>query len=151
MIQIREAIPSDALKIIDFQIKMALETENMELSKSVVEPGVQAVFQDKNKGRYFVAVAEGLVVGSLLTTYEWSDWRNGTILWIQSVFVDAQYRGKGIYRKMYSHIKEMIENHPDDYKGIRLYVDKTNESAQSVYQKLGMIDHHYDMYEWMND
>jgi len=151
MVQIREAIPSDAKQIVDFQLKMAMETENLELNKSIVEPGVHAVFQDNTRGRYYVAVAEGHVIGSLLTTYEWSDWRNGTILWIQSVFVDVQYRGKGVYRKMYSYIKELVENNSNEYKGIRLYVDKTNELAQQVYQKLGMINHHYDMYEWMND
>ena len=151
MIQIREAIKSDAPKIVDFQVKMALETENMKLDQAVVEPGVQAVFQDVNRGKYIVAVADGQVVGSLLTTYEWSDWRNGNILWIQSVFVDKQFRGMGIYRQMYEHIKKLLIEFPAQYKGIRLYVDKSNEAAQKVYQKLGMINHHYDMYEWMGE
>jgi len=127
MVIIRESIIADAPHILEFQIKMALETENLVLDKIVV-----------NK-----------VVGSALTTFEWSDWRNGRVLWFQSVFIMKNHRGKGIFRKMYGYIKELV-NHPDsDLKGIRLYVDKTNKSAQAVYNKLGMKNHHYELYEWM--
>ncbi|MCK5370511.1 MAG: GNAT family N-acetyltransferase [Cyclobacteriaceae bacterium] len=149
MIKIREANRSDAPSIIDFQLKMALETENLELTKSVVESGVKAVFDEDSKGAYYVAEVDGTVVGSLLTTYEWSDWRNGQILWIQSVYVANEFRGKGIYRNMYEYIKNKVRDHKLDFKGIRLYVDKTNGVAQKVYKKLGMENHHYEMYEWM--
>ncbi|MCK5278881.1 MAG: GNAT family N-acetyltransferase [Cyclobacteriaceae bacterium] len=149
MIKIREANRSDAPSIIDFQLKMALETENLELTKSVVESGVKAVFDEDSKGAYYVAEVDGTVVGSLLTTYEWSDWRNGQILWIQSVYVANEFRGKGIYRNMYEYIKNKVRDHKLDFKGIRLYVDKTNDVAQKVYKKLGMENHHYEMYEWM--
>lgn len=149
MIKIREANRSDAICIVDFQLKMALETENLELTKSVVEYGVEAVFSESSKGAYYVAEVDGKVIGSLLTTYEWSDWRNGNILWIQSVYVSSEFRGKRIYSKMYEHIKNMVWDHKLDFKGIRLYVDKTNEVAQRVYKKLGMENHHYEMYEWM--
>ena len=151
MILIRKAKPSDNKQIVSFQIQMALETENLELEKRVVETGVDAVFQDKTKGTYYVAEIDGKVVGSLLTTYEWSDWRNGRVLWIQSVFVEANQRGKGVYRKLYEHIKERVLNDNTDFRGIRLYVDRTNTAAQIVYAKLGMENHHYEMYEWMND
>ena len=149
MIKIREANRSDAPSIIDFQLKMALETENLELTKSVLESGVKAVFDEDSKGAYYVAEVDGTVVGSLLTTYEWSDWRNGQILWIQSVYVANEFRGKGIYRNMYEYIKNKVRDHKLDFKGIRLYVDKTNDVAQKVYKKLGMENHHYEMYEWM--
>ena len=149
MIITRKAQPVDSERIVHFQLKMAQETENLELDESTVVKGVAAVFQDQTKGKYYVAEVDGMVVGSLLTTYEWSDWRNGRVLWIQSVYVAAQYRGKGIYRKLYEHIKALVQQDENDFRGIRLYVDKTNTLAQKVYAKLGMENHHYEMYEWM--
>lgn len=149
MAKIREAIPSDAAYIVDFQLKMAYETENLKLTKSIVELGVEAVFDDISKGTYYVAEIDGDIVGSLLTTYEWSDWRNGQVLWIQSVYILKEFRGQGIFKKMYTYIKEKVTNQSNDFRGIRLYVDKTNEAAQKVYDKLGMENHHYEMYEWM--
>jgi len=151
MILIRKAKLTDSHQIVSFQVQMALETENLVLEKRIVEIGVEAVFQDKTKGTYYVAEIEGKVVGSLLTTYEWSDWRNGRVLWIQSVFVEADQRGKGVYRKLYEYVKERVQLDDTDFRGIRLYVDKTNTAAQKVYEKLGMENHHYEMYEWMND
>lgn len=149
MTKIREAIPSDAAYIVDFQLKMAYETENMTLTKSVVELGVEAVFNDLSKGTYYVAEIEGEIVGSLLTTYEWSDWRNGQVLWIQSVYILKDFRAQGVFKLMYSYIKERVNDQSNDFRGIRLYVDKTNEAAQKVYDKMGMENHHYEMYEWM--
>ena len=150
MTRIRKANPSDASHIVDYQLKMALETENLELTKSVVELGVEAVFNDNSKGAYYVAEIDGSVVGSLLITYEWSDWRNGQVLWIQSVYILKEFRGQGIFRKLYAHVKEKVVDHGTDFRGIRLYVDKTNDDAQKVYEKLGMENQHYEMYEWMN-
>ena len=149
MVKIREANRSDATCIIDFQLKMALETENLVLTKSVVEYGVKTVFNENSKGAYYVAEVDGTIVGALLTTYEWSDWRNGNILWIQSVYVSNDFRRRGIYQKMYAYIKNKVRDHKLDFKGIRLYVDKTNVIAQKVYKKLGMENQHYEMYEWM--
>ena len=151
MIIIRKANSSDSQFIVRFQLDMALETENLSLDPIVVGKGVKAVFQDNSKGSYYIAELDGTVVGSLMTTYEWSDWRNGRVLWIQSVFVDALHRGKGIYRKLYEHVKSLVQHDETDFRGIRLYVDKTNSTAQKVYGKLGMENHHYEMYEWMND
>lgn len=149
MAKIREAIPADAAYIVDFQLKMAFETENLKLTKTIVELGVDAVFDDISKGTYYVAEIDGNIVGSLLTTYEWSDWRNGQVLWIQSVYILKEFRGQGIFKEMYTYIKEKVTNQSNDFRGIRLYVDKTNEAAQKVYDKLGMENHHYEMYEWM--
>lgn len=145
---VREATNSDIPSIIDFQLKMALETENLTLDIATLTQGVHKLFKDPTKGRYYVAEENKQVVGCLMTTYEWSDWRCGTVLWIQSVYIDTNYRGKGVYKKLYDHIQQMVLADPE-LRGIRLYVDKTNQAAQSVYEKLGMNGEHYQMYEWM--
>ncbi len=149
MVIIRESIIADAPHIVEFQIKMALETESLLLDKTIVSSGVEAIFKDKSKGVYYVAEIDGKVIGSTLTTFEWSDWRNGRVLWFQSVFIMKNRRGNGVFRKMYEHIKRIVDHPDSDLKGIRLYVDKTNKPAQAVYNKLGMKNHHYELYEWM--
>jgi len=151
MITVRDAVLADIPDIVNFQLDMALETENLSLEKDVVNLGVKAVFDEPAKGSYYVAESEDKIIGSLLTTYEWSDWRNGQVLWIQSVFVTKEFRGKGVFRLLYEYIKVKVLNEENNYRGIRLYVDKTNESAQKVYEKLGMENHHYETYEWMID
>jgi ribosomal protein S18 acetylase RimI-like enzyme len=136
---------------VEFQIRMALETEELELDRHTVTRGVQAVLHDFTKGQYWVAgVTElgGRLAGSLMTTYEWSDWRDGTVLWIQSVYVPPEMRGRGVYRRMYEHLRERVLTSPD-LRGIRLYVDRRNLAAQSVYERLGMNREHYEMFEWM--
>jgi ribosomal protein S18 acetylase RimI-like enzyme len=138
----------DAPAIVDFQIRMARETENLELDRATVGRGVAAVLGDPAKGRYWMAEREGRIVGSLLTTFEWSDWRDGTVLWIQSVYVVPEERGRGVYRALYEHLKRHVEEDPA-LKGIRLYVDKRNAAAQGIYERLGMTREHYEMFEWM--
>lgn len=145
--KIRRASAEEAQYIIDFQIDMASETEEVVLDRAIITPGVQAVFDDESKGWYYVAEVNGQIAGSLLITFEWSDWRNAMILWIQSVFVSKDFRGKGVYRALYEHIQAMV-NASDQYAGIRLYVDKTNTDALKVYRKLGMDSEHYGMCEW---
>lgn len=146
--KIREARLEDAASIVDFQLKMALETENLKLDSPTVVKGVNAVFQDPGKGKYFVAEVENKVVGCLLTVPEWSDWRNGTVLWVHSLYVIESMRGKGIFKDLYLHLKQMIEK-SGEFRGIRLYVDKTNLTAQRVYDKVHMSKEHYDLYEWL--
>ena len=149
MITVRSAMPDDALLIIEFQQKMAMETENVALDFHTVTKGVHSVFEDETKGAYYVADDDGAVVGSLMTTYEWSDWRSGTVIWIQSVYIIPTHRGQGVYKKMYEHIQNLVT--PESgYRGIRLYVDKTNLAAQKVYEKLGMNGEHYQVFEWMS-
>jgi GNAT superfamily N-acetyltransferase len=147
MILIRKAKPSDAASIVDFQLRMALETENIELIPEIVTKGVDAVFQDQSKGQYYVADSGGKIVASLLITYEWSDWRNCNVWWIQSVFVIPEFRRNGIFRKMYSYIKQLAEE--QDIAGLRLYVETKNSGAQKTYEALGMNSEHYAFYEWM--
>ena len=143
---------ADKHTIARFQIAMALETEHLHLNPYLVDLGVEAVFNDPSKGRYYVASLINdpeHIIASLLTTYEWSDWRNGQVLWIQSVFVEPGFRRSGVFRSMYLHIKNLILDDKNEYRGIRLYVDKSNTIAQKVYLSLGMQNHHYETFEWM--
>ena len=126
---------------------MARETEELELDREVLTSGVQAVFADPALGRYYVAEENGKVIGSLMITYEWSDWRNGTVWWIQSVYVIPEFRRRGIYAGLYAHVKQIVEQ--STVRGIRLYVDKRNTAAQQVYTRLGMNGEHYLVFEWM--
>ena len=146
--KVRKATTDDHEKLVEFQLEMARETEGIELHLETVERGVKAVLKDWNKGNYYVAEINGKVVSSLLTTFEWSDWRNGTVLWIQSVYVMPQYRRRGVYRSMYAHIKTMVLS-SDDLKGIRLYADKSNLPAHKTYKNLGMNQDHYITFEWL--
>ena len=147
---IREAKTADIPSLLDFQLKMALETENVQLEILPLTQGMNRLFKDPTKGKYYVAEVSGEVVGCLMTTFEWSEWRNGTIVWIQSVYVAATWRGKGVFKKMYEHINTLVTQDPD-MRGIRLYVDKKNTYAQSVYTRLGMNGEHYTVYEWIKE
>lgn len=149
MIKIRKAIPEDAPLIIDFQQKMAWETEKMSLDPETITLGVNAVFNNRNKGQYWVAETNGKPVCSLLITYEWSDWRNADVWWFQSVYVLPDHRRKGIFRSMYSFIKEEADK--QGIAGLRLYVETNNTNARKTYEALGMQDEHYTMYEWLRE
>ncbi|HEX7680195.1 MAG TPA: GNAT family N-acetyltransferase [Thermoanaerobaculia bacterium] len=148
MIDYRQATPADVSDIVDFQLAMALETEELELDREVCSRGVNAVFDDPSRGRYFLAQSEGTVVASLMITYEWSDWRNGNVWWIQSVYVRPSFRGQRVYAGLYEHIQRLVQA-DDNVRGIRLYVDRRNVSAQTVYTRLGMNGEHYQVFEWM--
>ena len=145
-ITIREATREDTESIVRFQEGMALETEGKVLDESLLRDGITAIFDSTQKGFYIVAEVGSVVVGSLLITYEWSDWRNATFWWIQSVFVDANWRRKGVYRSMYDYVVNVAKSRKD-ICGIRLYVERTNTIAQETYKDLGMTHSHYDLYE----
>ncbi len=147
-INVRLANKSDIDFIVQFQLAMALETENLLLNSEILEKGVRAVFDDNTKGQYFVATIEEVVIASLLITYEWSDWRNSTVIWLQSVFVKPEYRKNGVFKLLYSHIYSLMQSNVK-YSGIRLYVDKTNNNAMKVYQNVGMNGEHYQVFEVM--
>jgi GNAT superfamily N-acetyltransferase len=150
MVTYREATPHDARTIVEFQVAMARETEELELDRGTLDDGVAAVFEDASRGRYFVAVDGDRVAGSLLITYEWSDWRNGVVWWIQSVYVIPELRGQGVYAGLYRHVQQIVNGDPL-VKGIRLYVDRRNIRAQQVYTRLGMNGEHYSVFEWMKE
>jgi len=148
MIQIYKATQSDIKKITEFQIAMALETENMRLDENVVLNGVKKIINSPQLGSYFIAQNDNKILGCLLTLYEWSDWRNAFVIWIHSVYVLPAYRGKGVFKEIYEYLKNIVNNDAN-FVGLRLYVDKNNERAKSVYERLGMNKHHYELYEWL--
>jgi GNAT superfamily N-acetyltransferase len=144
----REGEHADIDPIIRFQLAMAEETEQFRLDPEICARGVRAVFENPSLGRYYVCELDGVVVASLLITYEWSDWRNGEVWWIQSVYVIPEVRRQGVYTGLYSHLENLART-DDRVRGIRLYVDRRNTSAQQVYRKLGMNGEHYQVFEWM--
>lgn len=147
---IRKATTGDISQIVDFQLNMALETERLELNRDILTAGVKNVLTGERGASYYMTEIDGTLAGMLMITLEWSDWRNGWVWWIQSVYVRPEFRGKGLYKMLYSHIVSLAEK-SDDIMGIRLYVDKTNTNAQKVYKTLGMNGDHYLVYEWMKD
>ena len=144
----KQAKQTDYKLIAGFQQKMAIETENYQLNIDTVTKGGQAVFNDITKGKYYIVEEDEKIIASLLTTYEWSDWRNSQVVWIQSVYVLPKYRGLGVFKLMYSEIKKIVSEN-ENYSGIRLYVDKTNSNAIKVYNKIGMQGEHYSLFEDM--
>jgi ribosomal protein S18 acetylase RimI-like enzyme len=150
-VRYRSAEPHDATVIVDFQQAMARETEELELDFATVTKGVAAVFAaPMSLGRYFVAEVDGRIIASLMLTYEWSDWRNGNVWWIQSVYVEPEFRGRGVYAGLYRHVQSLAQR-DDAIRGIRLYVDRRNTRAQEVYRRLGMNGEHYQVFEWMKE
>ncbi len=145
-INIRHAAPTDAVIIAEFNARMAKETENLELDRELLRRGTEALLANSPKGVYYLAETGGTVIGQLMITYEWSDWRNATFWWIQSVYVLPEYRMHGVFRKLYQHI-ESIARTRGDVCGIRLYVDTSNKRAQQTYKALGMNHSHYQMME----
>lgn len=144
---IRNANKSDINKIATMQKLMALETENITLEDSKLTKGIEKIVYNSQIGQYYVVEYQNDIIGCFMTTFEWSDWRNGWWIWIQSVYVNKEFRKQGIFKKMFTHIKNQVLLNPDFY-GIRLYVDKFNEPAKTVYKKAGMDDSHYLMFEW---
>jgi ribosomal protein S18 acetylase RimI-like enzyme len=144
--KIRLAQQTEVPDLVEFNQAMALETEGKHLDGEVLRKGVEAVFADEKKGFYVVAESENKIVGGLMITYEWSDWRNRWFWWIQSVYILPDFRGRGVYRKLAEFVEEKARE-KGDVVGIRLYVEKENTNAQTVYEKLGMEQSHYLMYE----
>jgi ribosomal protein S18 acetylase RimI-like enzyme len=131
------------------QLALAQETESLLLDPETVRLGVRAVLENPEKGSYRVMkTSSGESIACALILTEWSDWRNGTVLWIHSLYVDPSYRGQGVYRKLYAEIQSEVGTDPR-LRGIRLYVDKNNVSAKAAYLKLGMNADHYELFEWM--
>jgi GNAT superfamily N-acetyltransferase len=149
-IQIRPATRDDADTIVEFNRAMALETENRRLDLPTLHQGIRAFLESPGYGSYIVAELpedkSRKPVGQLMMTYEWSDWRNGVFGWIQSVYVAPERRGRGVFRAMYDHILAKAKADPK-VCGIRLYVERGNRSAQTVYQHVGLVPSVYAVYE----
>ena len=145
-LQIRPARAEDAALLARWAQAMALETENKILPDAEVRPGIARGIADPTLARYFVAERDGVPAGTLMFTFEWSDWRNGLWWWIQSVYVPPEFRRQGIYRALYAHVRALAQADAG-VCGIRLYVEKDNRNARSTYEALGMQDAHYRIYE----
>ena len=145
-LRIRIATPDDASSIAGFNSALARETEGIDLDPTTIRQGVLRLLTTKDRGVYFVAEHEGRIVGQMMVTYEWSDWRNGWFWWIQSVYVDPGHRQQGVFNALYDHV-HMQAMHAPDVCGLRLYVERNNERAKRTYEKMGMAKTHYEMYE----
>ncbi len=152
--EVRPARPADRDLIVGFNRAMARETEGHDLDMPTITAGVEAVLADPAKGRYFIAecaVKEAVrstgreAVGQLMVTLEWSDWRNGPIWWIQSVYIAPEHRRRGVYRMLHASVREA--GRAAGAVGLRLYVDRENLTAQATYVALGMQESRYIMYE----
>jgi len=146
-ITIREATDQDCEVIIGFQKQMAEETEDLILDNDTILKGVHAVFNDPGKGKYYIAEESGKIMASLMITFEWSDWRNSNVWWFQSVYVLPEFRRHGVFRMMFSHVKELALS--SGVAGLRLYVESNNKPAHLTYEAMGMSSDHYRMYEWL--
>ena len=136
-------------KMVNSQIALALETENEVLDRELVTRGIREVINNPSRGKYYMAVDnDNRFMGMLLTLPEWSDWRCADVLWIHSVYINAEDRGKSVFKALYTEIKNQVLS-KKEFAGIRLYVDKTNLSAIEVYNKIGMSNQHYHMFEWL--
>jgi GNAT superfamily N-acetyltransferase len=142
---IRTATLEDLDRIVLFNQAMARETEGRELERRVLSRGVERLLRQPERGRYFVAERDGEIVGQLMITTEWSDWRNGEIWWIQSVYVSKLHRRSGIYRQLHDYTRDLA--HTDRAIGLRLYVERDNHPAQATYRALGMHESSYRVYE----
>ena len=134
---IRAARVDDLETIADFNARLAEETEDVLLDRETVVQGVRALLSDRTRGSYYVACADGRIIGQIMHTREWSDWRNGDIWWIQSVYVHPDHRRLGVFRSLYRHLKTLADSDPG-VVGLRLYVERENQVAQATYAGLGM-------------
>jgi ribosomal protein S18 acetylase RimI-like enzyme len=145
---VRLATADDIETIVQFNIAMASETEAKELPLAVLRSGVAAAISDPTLGRYFLATDGTEVTGQLMLTTEWSDWRNGQMWWIQSVYVRPDCRRRGVFRALYRYVEQLAST-TAGVVGLRLYVECNNQVAQGVYKELGMRDAGYVVFEKM--
>jgi GNAT superfamily N-acetyltransferase len=144
--RIRDAAQADLPFIVAANAALASETEGQTLDGALLGPDVQAVLDDPELGRYYIAEVDGQAVGQLMTTFEWSDWRNGLFLWIQSVYVQPAHRGGEAFWALFDHLEALARRDPR-ICGIRLYVERGNQRAQDVYARLGMHRSNYGVME----
>lgn len=144
-IVIRNAESSDWATIAEFNRALAAETEAKTLDWETVASGVRRLLADEGKGRYFIAESGGRIVGMTMITYEWSDWRDGWIWWIQSVYVHPEFRGRGVFAQLFRHIEACAAK--TEVRAVRLYVLDTNTRARAIYDKLGMRESGYTVLE----
>ena len=132
--------------IADFNLRLAQETEDLRLDPACVRAGVEALLKDPGKGIYYLAEDERAVAGQLMITFEWSDWRNGNIWWLQSVYVEPRFRRAGVFRALFRHVQQSAARSPDVW-GLRLYMHAENARARASYERLGMKQTQYQVFE----
>jgi ribosomal protein S18 acetylase RimI-like enzyme len=142
---IRKACFSDAEKIAENNCFLAKESEGTDISFEVTLNGVKEIIKDKNKGFYLLIEEKNEVIGQLLITYEYSDWKNKNMWWLQSVYIKNEYRKKGFFKALFEEVKNIAKNNKIEI--LRLYVYKKNKSAIEVYKKIGMIKKEYLIFE----
>ena len=145
-LNIRPATLADAPVIIDFNRRLAQETEALRLDPARLDPGVRAVLLDPAKGLYFLAETAGRVAGQVMITYEWSDWRNGNLWWLQSVYVHPDFRRQGVFRRLF-HYLQTLAAVQTEVAGLRLYMHSENRTARCAYEGLGMSRTQYEVFE----
>ncbi|ANO51205.1 GNAT family N-acetyltransferase [Woeseia oceani] len=145
-IAVRDARATDAATLVAYNAAMATETEGRQLDLNLLQPGVSAALTDPGKGRYWVAEVNGRIVGQIMVTWEWSDWRNGSMWWIQSVYVHPDFRRRGVFASLYRFVEHQAREDPQCC-GLRLYVENDNTSAQHTYRALGMKQPGYQVME----
>jgi GNAT superfamily N-acetyltransferase len=143
---VRDATSADIDAIVGYNQRLARETEGKSLDDAVIGAGVRRGFNAPQLCRYFVAEVDGRVAGTTMLTYELTDWRDGVIWWLQSVFIEPEHRRHGVFRAIYRHIEALARAHPDA-RGLRLYVHRDNARAMKTYEALGMEKAGYELYE----
>jgi GNAT superfamily N-acetyltransferase len=144
--KVRAAEPGDLDRLVEFNLAMAQETEGRDLDLATLREGMRALLGDPGRGRVLVVEDAGRIVATLMLTTEWSDWRNGWFWWIQNVYVAPEERRRGHYRRLHEHVRDLAAARTDVY-GLRLYVENENVRARETYQKLGMDETPYRLYE----
>jgi GNAT superfamily N-acetyltransferase len=137
---------ADAPVIADFNLRLARETEDLRLEPLCVQQGVAALLSDPAKGLYYVAEVNGVIAGQLMITYEWSDWRNGNLWWIQSVYVKQEFRRQGVFRELFKYL-EALARRQKDVRSLRLYMHVDNSNARRSYENMGMHRTKYEVFE----
>ncbi len=145
-IRIRDATAADEAVLAEFNRRLAAESEDITLDPQTVAAGVAALLDDSSLGRYWLAELDGEVIGQIMTTREWSDWRNRMLWWIQSVYVRPDFRGRGVFSALYRHVEQLARETPG-IGGLRLYVDDRNKRARRIYEVMGMADGGYRVME----
>ena len=143
-IDIRDATPADRDVIVDFNCRLAEEAEGKTLDRKLLEQGVATLLNDASKGRYWLATQGETIAGQIMVTYEWSDWRNGMLWWIQSVYIPQAFRRQGVFSRLYRHVESLVSDDPEGC-GLRLYVENSNTRAQEAYRNLAMFDSGYQV------
>ena len=147
-VQVRRGEIKDIETIAELNIAMAWETEQKPLNPATIRRGIRAVLDDSDYGFYVVAESGGEVIGCLMITYEWSDWRSGRFWWIQSLYVRPSFRRHGVFTQLHDFVKAQALQHPE-VCGVRLYVEQSNHAAQQAYRRIGMTPTTYQIYEEM--